>query len=75
VLSAAAIAVYVSGTFVAPRAVLGVAVALAGIALHGGLACPSAWTIASFGTIVWALNAIPGFGATWPLPLLVALGA
>ena len=57
------------------RGALGVAVALAGIALVGGLARPSAWTIASFGAIAWALNAIPGFGATWPLPLLVALGA
>jgi len=74
-LTAAAIAIYVSGTFLDTRAVLGVAVALAGIALFGGLARPSAWTIASFGTIAWALNAIPRFGATWPLPLLVALGA
>jgi membrane protease YdiL (CAAX protease family) len=75
VLVAAAVAIYVAGTFVGAPAVLGVAVALAGIALYGGLARPSAWTIASFGAIAWALNAIPGFGATWPLPLLVALGA
>ena len=74
-LATAALATYVAGTFVGARALVGVAVVLAGLALGGGLACPSAWTIGSFGAIAWALNAIPGFAATWPLPLLVALGA
>jgi len=74
-LAVVALAAYVAGTFVGGRSVLGVAVALAAIALGGGLRCPSAWTIGSFGAIAWGLNAIPGFGATWPLPLLVALGA
>ncbi|HEX2656926.1 MAG TPA: CPBP family intramembrane glutamic endopeptidase [Polyangia bacterium] len=74
-LATAAAAAYVAAMFVATPAVLALVVALAGIALWGGLARPSAWAVASFGAIGCALHAIPGFGATWPLPLLVALAS
>jgi len=74
-LAGAAVAAYVAATFVGAPAVLVLAALLAAIALVGGLSRPSAWAIASFGAIGCALNAIPGFGATWPLPLLVALAS
>ena len=74
-LAGAAVVAYVAVTFVGAPAVLALAALLAAIALGGGLSRPSAWAIASFGAIGCALNAIPGFAATWPLPLLVALGS
>lgn len=74
-LATAAVAAYVAAMFVATPAVLALAVGLAGIALVGGLGRPSAWAVASFGAIGCALHAIPGFGVTWPLPLLVALAS
>lgn len=74
-LAALAVATYGATSFVGRPVVLVLAVALAAIALKGGLARPSSWAIASFGAIACALFAIPGFAATWPLPLLVALGA
>ena len=72
-LSVSAVAAYAAATFVGAPAVLVLAALLAAVAIGGGLSRPSAWAIASFGAIACALNAIPGFAATWPLPLLVAL--
>lgn len=74
-LAPVAVAIYGAATFVGAPAVLALSLVLAGLALWGGLSRPCTWSIASFGAIACALFAIPRFASTWPLPLLVALGA